>query len=151
MDHIDEKILDILQKDGRISMQKLAKLLPMSVPATCERVRKLEDSGVIAGYSVRLDPVRMGNSVNAYILFTCKFGQIDRFLEWAVQEPRIVSAHFLAGRFTLMLEVSCADMEDYSALVDALFPLGTSESYIKINPVKAGGLHLPRSVLMHEI
>lgn len=47
MDVIDEKIIQILQKDGRISMQKLAKELPMSVPATCDRVRRLEDSGVI--------------------------------------------------------------------------------------------------------
>ena len=43
MDSIGEKIIQILQKDGRISMQKLAKELPMSVPATCDRVRKLED------------------------------------------------------------------------------------------------------------
>ena len=43
MDSIDEKIIQILQKDGRISMQKLAKELPMSVPATCDRVRTLED------------------------------------------------------------------------------------------------------------
>lgn len=45
MDQIDEKIIDILQKNGRISMQKLAKELPMSVPATCDRVKKLEDAG----------------------------------------------------------------------------------------------------------
>lgn len=150
MDHVDEKILHILQEDGRISMQKLAKLLPMSVPATCERVRKLEDAGIVTGYTARLDPVKMGNSVNASILFTCNLGQIDRFLEWVVQEPRIVSAHFLAGRFTLLLEASCADMADYSQLIDLLFPLGTSESYIKINPVKSGGLHFGRKVLGRE-
>lgn len=47
MDSIDEKIIQILQKDGRISMQKLAKELPMSVPATCARVRKLEVLGLL--------------------------------------------------------------------------------------------------------
>ena len=53
MDSIDEKILSILQQDARISMRNLAKEIPMSVPATCERVRKLEDSGIITGYTVK--------------------------------------------------------------------------------------------------
>lgn len=55
MDSIDEKILSILQQDARISMRNLAKEIPMSVPATCERVRKLEDSGIITGYTVKVN------------------------------------------------------------------------------------------------
>lgn len=78
MDSIDEKIIQILQKDGRISMQKLAKELPMSVPATCDRVRKLEDYGVIEGYSAVVDYTKVGKSINAFILCSLRMGSCPR-------------------------------------------------------------------------
>ena len=84
MDSTDFKIIEILQNDGKISMQKLAKLLPMSVPATCERVRKLEDAQIITGYTARIDPEKIGRSINAYILMSCNIGELDDFLSFAI-------------------------------------------------------------------
>ena len=62
MDHIDEKILSILHDNGRISKQKLANQIPMSVPATCERVHKLEDNGTIQKYTIDIDPTKLGKT-----------------------------------------------------------------------------------------
>ena len=136
MDSTDFKIIEILQNDGKISMQKVAKLLPRSVPATCERVRKLEDAQIITGYTARIDPEKIGRSINAYILMSCNIGELDDFLSFAHQEPRIVALHLLAGKFSAMLEVSCKDMKDYADLIHLLYPRGTTESYIRIETVK---------------
>lgn len=93
MDSIDEKIIQILQKDGRISMQKLAKELPMSVPATCDRVRKLEDYGVIEGYSAVVDYTKVGKSINAFILCSLRIGELSSNIRWVQRTPAIVSAY----------------------------------------------------------
>ncbi|MCI8993970.1 MAG: Lrp/AsnC family transcriptional regulator [Eubacterium sp.] len=136
MDHVDCMIMNALQKNGRISMNKLAESIPMSVPATCERVRKLEDNGAIAGYTVSLSPMLLGKTINAFILFACNIGEIDKVREFLNQDHRVISAHFLAGKYTMMLEVSCTDMNEYLDLIQILFPLGTSESYIQIECIK---------------
>lgn len=136
MDCIDEKILDILQKDGRISMQKLAKELPMSVPATCERVRKLEECGVITGYTVQLNPEKMGKPVNAFILCALRIGELDSNIRWAQKNPCVVSAYTLAGRYSLILQVSCTDMQEYHSLVDELYTCSVIESCTIIRNIK---------------
>lgn len=88
MDQIDEKIINILQKNSRITMQKLAKELPMSVPATCERVKKLEDSGVITGYTATVDTTKMGKTINAFILCSLRIGELESIIRWARKTPR---------------------------------------------------------------
>lgn len=136
MDNIDCSILNVLQKNGRISMNKLAESIPMSVPATCERVRKLEDNGIITGYTVQLSPMAAGKTINSFILFACNIGEIETVRKFLNEDHRIISAHFLAGKYTMMLEVSCSDMNEYLDLIQTLFPLGTSESYIQIECLK---------------
>lgn len=136
IDNVDARIINILQKNGRISMNKLAESIPMSVPATCERVHKLEDKGIINGYTVQLSPMAVGKTINAFILFACNIGEIDKVREILNHDHRIISAHFLAGKYTMMLEVSCADMNEYLDLIQILFPLGMSESYIQIECIK---------------
>ena len=142
MDHIDEKILSILQSDGRISMSKLARALPMSVPATCERVHKLEDSGAIRKYTIAIDPVKIGKTISAFILFAPHIGKLDESIAWARQDPHIVSCWTLAGKYGLMLHVLCEDMKDYADFIKELFPIGTSESYIIIDEAK-GASYFP--------
>ena len=121
MDHIDEKILTILQQNGRISMQKLAKELPMSVPATCDRVRKLEDAGIITGYTAKIDFAKAGRTVNAFILCSLRIGELESNIRWARRTPQIISAYTIAGRYSLLLHVACKDMEEYHELVNTLY------------------------------
>lgn len=136
MDNIDKKILSILQKDGRISVQKLAKKLPMSVPAAYERIRKLEDSGVITGYTACIDYTKLGKTVNAFILCSLRIGELESNIRWARRKPEIIAAYALAGRYSLLLQVSCTDMQEYHALVKELYTCSVIESHIVINDVK---------------
>lgn len=136
MDQIDEKILDILQQDARISMQKLAKELPMSVPATCERVRKLEDAGIITGYTAKIDLSKLGRTVNAFILCALRIGELESNIRWVKKQPQIVSAYTLAGRYSLLLQVSCADMQEYHELINTLYTCSVIESCIVIKNIK---------------
>ena len=136
MDNVDLKILEMLHRNSRLSMRKIAETLPMSVPATCERVKKLEDAGVIENYTIDIDPFKMGNSVNAFMLFAPNHGYYEDMIEWAKNDYRIVSCWTLAGKFSLMFEISCKDMVEYGELVSTLFQKGTSESYIMVESHK---------------
>ena len=136
MDAIDYNILNNLQQNGRITMNKLAQNIYMSVPATCERVRKLEESGVISGYTINISPAAAGKSVNAFMLFSCKIGETKRIKEILNADPRVVAVYYLAGKYTLMIEISCKNMDDCSDLIQLLFPFGTSETYIQLSCIK---------------
>ena len=136
MDSIDEKIIQILQKDGRISMQKLAKELPMSVPATCDRVRKLEDYGVIEGYSAVVDYAKVGKSINAFILCSLRIGELSSNIRWVQRTPTIVSAYVCAGRYPLLLQVACDDMQEFQELVNTLYTCSTIETCIIMENIK---------------
>lgn len=136
MDVIDEKIIQILQKDGRISMQKLAKELPMSVPATCDRVRRLEDSGVIEGYTAVIDYTKVGKSINAYILCSLRIGELASNIRWVRRTESIVSAYVCAGRYPLLLQVACDDMQEFQELINTLYTCSTIETCIIMENIK---------------
>lgn len=149
MDSVDQKILSILQQDARISMRNLAKEIPMSVPATCERVRKLEDSGVIKGYSIKVDPSKIGNTINAFVVCALRIGELESNIRWVQKQPQIVSAYTLAGRHALLLQVSCVSMKEYQELINTLYTCSVIESYIVIENIKDNAF-IPREGFFSE-
>ena len=66
-DLTDRKIISILQKDGRITMKHLGELINMSTPSTIDRVRRLEEAGVIKGYAAVVDYIALGYDMHIYI------------------------------------------------------------------------------------
>lgn len=137
MDDIDIKILNILQSDGRISMKNLAAMIPMSVPAVSDRVHKLEHTGVISGYCAKIVPQKVGLGISSYVLFSCNTGAVDAAKRYIADDPRISAAYLLFGRFTMILEVNCANLDEYTYLMNELKNMGTTESYLKMECVKA--------------
>lgn len=70
MDRIDSKILAAVQRSGRMSITELSGHAGLSIPATTERLRKLEEAGVIKGYAAQVDPVKLGYGVSAVVGMT---------------------------------------------------------------------------------
>ena len=138
MDQTDYKILDILQRDGRISMQKLAKNINMSVTATIERVRKLEDSGTIVGYRVMLRPERVGREVLAFILVRVEYPKRNEFYAFVQQCDAIITVFEVTGQYTHLVETSCRDMNEFQKTVYALYDMGMTETCVVLDNVKNG-------------
>lgn len=78
MDNTDFKIIEILQQNARISMQRLAQEINMSTPATIERVRKLEESGSIVGYRAMVRPERVGRDIVAFVMITGEYSPLKQ-------------------------------------------------------------------------
>ena len=76
LDQTDWRIIAELQRDGRLSYNQLARRVNLSSPAVAERVRRLEESGVITGYQARIDPARAGLPLTAFVQMRCALGQL---------------------------------------------------------------------------
>lgn len=133
MDHTDAKILDILQRDGRISMQKLAAQINMSAPSAIERVKKLEESGAITGYKAVVNPEKVGREISAVVLLAIPLENRKRFFEYVKDNPNVVELQELAGRYGYFMRTCCRDADAFMDMTRKLPEFGLSESYVIVS------------------
>jgi len=128
-DAIDWLLLDELQRDGRLSFNELARRINLSAPAVAERVRRLEQNGVITGYHAHVDPSRAGRTVEALVRMAC-YGPrcLLRHPDVIEQSPEILEVHRLTGDACCLLRVAVASMAEFEALIDRLADHGQPSS-----------------------
>ena len=138
-DLTDRKIISILQKDGRITMKHLGELINMSTPSTIDRVRRLEEAGVIKGYAAVVDYIALGYAMHIYIFVEVNQNKRPGLLEYIAKNQLIAGAHGVAGSKDMVLDVYCRTSE-FNKLVDELRSFGETESnmimeFIKEEPI----------------
>ena len=97
MDITDYKIIEILQEEGRISMKDLGKIVGLTSPAVSERVKRLEEAGVIEGYKAIVNPNALGRVIKAFVHISLPSNKYNEFIESARKDPRIVECHHITG------------------------------------------------------
>ncbi|WP_432662357.1 Lrp/AsnC family transcriptional regulator [Wukongibacter baidiensis] len=128
MDSTDMKILEILQLDGRISMKDLGKEVGLTSPAVSERVKRLEENGVITGYKAIVNPNKVNKSIKAFINIAIKAERYKRFLEFAPDCSNIIECHHITGGDCMTIKVMVKDMEELERLIDDLKRFGNTET-----------------------
>lgn len=109
MDEIDLRLVDLLAIHGRASFAELAEQVGLSGPSTADRVRRLEERGVIRGYAARVDPEALGLGLTAFIAVTVgRPDQTTGFLSGVAQLPEVVECHHVAGHDDYLLKVHVA-------------------------------------------
>lgn len=118
MDALDRKALSLLMADGRASWAELGSHLSLSAPAAAERVRKLEERGVIRRFAAIADPVLAGYPVLAFVFVTL-LSQAKRkaFLAAVGRNASILECHHVAGDDDYLLKVRCQTMGELDALL----------------------------------
>lgn len=121
MDTLDRKMLSLLTIDGRMSITDLADELPLSISATRERLRRLESTGVIEGFGVRLNSAAIGRTIEALVDVRLGPSTLTADVETHIlaMEP-VVNAMHLTGRFDMQLQVVAADVSELDDLLTAL-------------------------------
>jgi len=118
MDTTDRKILNILQSDARTPNAELARQVGMAPSAVLERVRKLEERGVIRGYEAKLDPKALDFGLLAYVLVRTNESVGHPQSERALAEiPEVQEVHHVAGEDCFLLKVRVANTDALSALL----------------------------------
>ncbi len=115
LDATDWQILRELQQDARLSFNELGRRVNLSAPAAAERVRKLEDKGVITGYSAKVDLAKVGLPLLAFIQMRCDPGKCLLKTSSAEEYPEILEIHKLSGPHCTLIKVAVSSMEHLEA------------------------------------
>jgi Lrp/AsnC family leucine-responsive transcriptional regulator len=132
-DQTDWRIIAELQRDGRLSYNQLGRLVNMSSPAVAERVRRLEESGVIAGYQARIDPARAGLPLTAFVQLRCALGRCLLKTTAADDFPEVLEVHKLSGNSCSMLKVRVASMPHLEGLLERLGEHGELNCHVVLS------------------
>lgn len=136
LDAFDRKLLEELQVDARIPFAELARRVCLSPTATAERVRQMQETGIIAGYSVEIDREALGLPVLAFIRMTCEGDRYAKFLAFVKTLEEVRECHHLTGTDAFLLKVTTTSIADLEALVEALLPYGSpTTSLVFSSPV----------------
>jgi Lrp/AsnC family leucine-responsive transcriptional regulator len=137
MDRTDWRILDELQADARLSINELGRRVALSAPSTGDRVRRLQDAGVVTGYHAHVDPVAVGRQVRAFVRMQC-YGARCVLRDPAVASwPEVLQMHRVTGVDCTVMLVAVDDITAFQALLDRLAEYGRPESSMVLEDVVA--------------
>jgi len=143
MDAIDRSIVTTLQKQGRITNVELARMNDLAPSSMLERVRRLEEKGIIKGYRAVLDPKEVGFQIQALVMLSLDHHQergIERFESGVLDVPEVKACYHITGRYDYLLHVAARDIEHLGALVKhkiaAIGGVEKQETFLVLSTVK---------------
>jgi Lrp/AsnC family leucine-responsive transcriptional regulator len=137
MDEYGRKLLDELQGNARLSLAELGRRIGLSATATAERLKQMEEVGILRGYTVEIDREALGLEVLAFIRMSCGGQQYRRLLDYVQTLEEVRECHHLTGSDDLLLKVTTSSMADLEALIEALLPYGNPvTSLVLSSPVE---------------
>jgi len=137
IDDIDRKILKELQVDARVSYAELGRRVGLTTPAVIERVRKLEDAGVITGYRADIDTAKVGLAIMAFVRMSITGVDFSHIIEVAEQSNEVLECHRGTGGDSFIMKVAVASVEHLKEVIDRLVHYGiTTTTIVLSSPVK---------------
>ena|SRR5919108_1581304 len=136
LDPIDRKIIGELIEDGRVSLAELGRRVNLSPPAVAERVKRLEENGVITGYRAEIDVRKLGYQLTAIVRIKPSPGQLPRIPELAEQIPEVAECHRITGEDCFYLKIHLHSIDELSGLLDRFLVHGqTTTSIVNGTPI----------------
>lgn len=143
MDRIDHNILDALSRDARLSTAELARRVGLSKTPVQARLKKLEDEGIIRGYTAMIDRARMGEGHIAFVQVTLSDTRsvaLDAFNKAVLTVPQIEQCHMIAGGFDYLLKVRTSDIAAYRRIlgeqISALPHVAQTSTFVAMETIK---------------
>jgi len=133
LDNLDWRLLEELQADGRLSFNELARRVHLSPPAVAERVRRLEQAGIITGYAATVDPARAGQPLLAFVQLRCSLESCLLKTTSAADYPELVEIHKLSGEHCTMLKVRATSLAHLEGLIERLGVHGEMRTHIALS------------------
>ena len=133
MDRTDYQILNLLQHDCRATLKSLGDLVGLTAPAVSERVRRMEDKGVIRSFRIDVDRRRLDCNITGFIMVAPEPEKYNRFCEFCEKEPAIISHYHIIGVFNALLRFSVKDTEELDHLLAAIKQYGDSQTSVELS------------------
>jgi len=136
LDRVDAAILRELSCDARIPRAELARRVGLSAPSVGDRIRRLEDTGVISGYRVQIDPLKLGYGLTVVIRARPLPGEMQNMIEAIKKTPQIVSCDRISGDDCFIARAHVRDVLEMEAVIDRIVPFGaTNSSIVQSSPI----------------
>jgi Lrp/AsnC family transcriptional regulator, leucine-responsive regulatory protein len=136
VDDANQRLLEALQADARLSLAELGRRVGLSAPAVAERLARLEEDGVIAGYHAEIDPRALGWALAVVIRIRPAPRELHKVAELAARTPEIVECHRITGEDCYFMKAHVRRVEDLEELIDSFAVYGqTTTSLIHSSPV----------------
>ena len=137
IDDIDRKILRELQQDARVSYAELGRRVGLTTPAVIERMRKLEEAGVIVGYRAEIDTAKVGLPITAFVRMSITGVDYSHIIEVAEQSDEVLECHRGTGGDSFIMKIAVSSVEHLQEVIDRLVPYGiTTTTIVLSSPVK---------------
>lgn len=137
IDDIDRNVLKELQDDARVSYAELGRRVGLTTPAVIERVRKLEDAGVITGYRADIDTAKIGLPITAFVRMSITGVDYSHIIEVAEQSDEVLECHRGTGGDSFIMKIAVSSVEHLQDVIDRLTPYGiTTTTIVLSSPVK---------------
>ena len=136
LDETDRQIIGELSRDGRISLAELGRRVSLSSPAVAERVKRLEQAGVITGYRAEIDPRALGYQLTAIVRVKPAVRQLSKIAELAAKVPQIEECLRITGEDCFYMKLHLASIEELPTVLDQFLLYGeTTTSIVNATPV----------------
>ena len=141
LDRTDLLLLDELQGNARTPFAELARRVHLSTPAVIDRIRRLEDAGVLLGYRAQINAAALGLGIRAFVKVTVAGDRIAAFATLARSIPEVLECHRVTGNESFLAQVAVRDMDHLEQVLDSLMPyVSTNTSIVLNSPVSYAGI-----------
>jgi len=130
LDRVDAAILRALSDDARMTLAALARRVGLSAPSVSERIQRLEEAGVLTGYSAQIDPVALGLPIAAYLRVRPLPGQLRKVAEILAGLGAIVEADRVTGEDCFVAKAHVRSLTELEELIDQIIPFATTNTSI---------------------
>lgn len=135
IDELNWKILKHLQKNARLSSAEIGRQVGMSSPAVSERIKKMEDAGVITGYNTVVSTFEAGYQLKAIITLRAFMGKLKPFLEKVKTYDEVINCYRITGNENIVMEVALRNQKHLEAFIDQLIIYGETKTQIVLSHV----------------
>jgi len=135
LDEINWKILKYLQQNARQTNTEIAKKVGVTSPAVAERIRKMEDGGVIEGYFAKLSHTETNHQLKAIITLRAFMGRLKPFLETVKTFDEVVNCYRITGNENIIMEVVLKNQQHLEQLIDRLITYGETRTHIVLSSI----------------
>jgi Lrp/AsnC family leucine-responsive transcriptional regulator len=138
LDETGRRILSILQAEGRIGFSELGRRVGLSAPAVADRVRRMEDTGLITGWRADVDRTRLGWGITAFMRVTCAGEKYQAVRRLAHDLPEVIDCHHVTGEDCFYIKMAVGSVQHLERVIDRFRDLGRTVSSVALSTVVEG-------------
>lgn len=135
LDALNNKILKCLQENARQTNAEIGRQVGISSPAVSERIKKMEDLGIIEGYKAMVSPFEIGYQLKAIITLRAFMGKLKPFLEKVKSYDEVINCYRITGDENIVMEVVLKNQKHLESFIDQLITYGESKTQIVLSRV----------------